>query len=141
MTETLFSHQKASDLDARYAGEGLRAFFVYRDMGIIAATHGKLRVQLVRAARKASEAKGGTGHHMHTADMHVVYMVRGWAKFDYDGVDTLVEAGDCVHQRPGIVHSLYDWSDDMEFMEIIAPADFMTTEITPPAVLAAVPPA
>jgi hypothetical protein len=34
----------------------------------------------------------------------------------------LVEAGDCVHQRPGIVHSLYDWSDDMEFMEIIMPA-------------------
>jgi quercetin dioxygenase-like cupin family protein len=139
MTETLFSHQKASDPDAKYAGEGLREFFVYRDMGIIAATHGKLRVQLVRAARKSSEAKGGTGHHMHTADVHVVYMVRGWAKFDYDGVDTLVEAGDCVHQRPGIVHSLYDWSDDMEFMEIIAPADFHTTEITPPAVPAAAP--
>ena len=64
-------------------------------------------------------------------------MVRGWAKFDYDGIDTLVEAGDCVHQRPGIVHSLYDWSDDMELMEIIMPGDFVTTEITPPAVLAA----
>jgi quercetin dioxygenase-like cupin family protein len=141
MTETLFSHQKASDPAANYAGEGLRAFFVYRDMGIIDATHGKLRVQLVRAARKSSEAKGGTGYHMHTADVHVVYMIRGWAKFDYDGVDTLVEAGDCVHQRPGIVHSLYDWSDDMEFMEIIAPADFQTTEITPAAVLAAAAPA
>jgi hypothetical protein len=42
-----------------------------------------------------------------------------------------------VHQRPGIVHNLYDWSDDMEFMEIIAPADFTTTEITRPAVAAA----
>jgi quercetin dioxygenase-like cupin family protein len=141
MTETLFSHQKASDSAAKYAGEGLREFFVYRDMGIIDATHGKLRVQLVRAARKSSEAKGGTGYHMHTADVHVVYMIRGWAKFDYDGVDTLVEAGDCVHQRPGIVHSLYDWSDDMEFMEIIAPADFQTTEITPPAVFGAAAPA
>jgi quercetin dioxygenase-like cupin family protein len=68
-------------------------------------------------------------------------MVRGWARFDYDGVDTLVEAGDCVHQRPGIVHSLYDWSDDMEFMEIIMPADFATTEITPPAIAATAPPA
>jgi quercetin dioxygenase-like cupin family protein len=96
-------------------------------------------VQLVRAARKSDEAKGGTGFHFHTADVHVVYMVRGWAKFDYDGVDTLVEAGDCVHQRPGIVHSLYDWSDDMEFMEIIMPGDFATTEITPPATAAAAP--
>ena len=66
-------------------------------------------------------------------------MVRGWARFDYDGVDTLVEAGDCVHQRPGIVHSFYDWSEDMEFMEIIMPGDFATTEITPPAALATAP--
>jgi hypothetical protein len=57
----------------------------------------------------------------------------------YDGVNTLVEAGDCVHQRPGIVHSLYDWSDDMEFMEIIMPGDFVTTEITPPEIAAAAP--
>jgi mannose-6-phosphate isomerase-like protein (cupin superfamily) len=124
MADTLFTHQKANAPEARYAEDGLRAFFAYRDMGIIDATHGRLRVQ----------AKGGTGFHMHTADVHVVYMVRGWAKFDYDGVDTLVEAGDCVHQRPGIVHNLYDWSDDMEF---IAPADFVTTEITQPAVVAA----
>ncbi len=134
MNDTLFTHQKASSTEAGYREEGLRAFFAYRDMGVIAATQGKLRVQLVRAARKASEATGGTGFHFHTADVHVVYMVRGWAKFDYDGVDTLVEAGDCIHQRPGIVHNLYDWSDDMEFMEIIAPADFQTSEITSPAI-------
>jgi quercetin dioxygenase-like cupin family protein len=141
MTGTLFAHQKANAPGAAYTEDGLRAFFAYRDMGIIEATHGQLRVQLVRAARKSSEAKGGTGFHMHTAEIHVVYMLSGWAKFDYDGVDTVVEAGDCVHQRPGIVHNLHDWSDDMEFMEIIAPADFKTTEITPAAIPAAVPPA
>ncbi len=134
MNDTLFTHQKANSPEARYSDGGLRAFFVYCDMGVIEATHGRLRVQLVRAARPSSEAKGGTGFHIHTADIHVVYMIRGWAKFDYDGVDTLVETGDCVHQRPGIVHNLYDWSDDMEFMEIIAPADYQTTEITPPAI-------
>jgi quercetin dioxygenase-like cupin family protein len=133
MTDTTFSHQKANSPEARYTDGGLRSFFEYRDMGITAATKGALRVQLVRAARKSSAAKGGTGVHFHTANIHVVYMVHGWAKFDYDGVDTLVEAGDCVHQRPGIVHSLHDWSDDMEFMEIIMPGDFATTEITAPA--------
>jgi hypothetical protein len=102
MTDTIFSHQKASSSEARYTDGGLRSFFVYRDTGVNAATHGKLRVQLVRAALKSSAAKGGTGLHFHTADIHVVYMVRGWAKFDYDGVDTLVEAGDCVHQRPAL---------------------------------------
>ena len=139
MTETTFSHQKANSPEACYTDGGLRSFFVYRDTGVAAATKGKVRVQLVRAARKSSEAKGGTGFHFHTADVHVVYMIRGWAKFDYDGVNTLVEAGDCVHQRPGIVHSLYDWSDDMEFMEIIIPGDFVTTEITPPGIAAAAP--
>jgi quercetin dioxygenase-like cupin family protein len=136
MTDTTFSHQKANSPQARYTDGGLRSFFEYRDMGIAVATNGVLRVQLVRAARKSSDAKGGTGVHFHTANIHVVYMVHGWAKFDYDGVDTLVEAGDCVHQRPGIVHSLYDWSDDMEFMEIILPGDFATTEIAAPAELA-----
>jgi hypothetical protein len=48
------------------------------------------------------------------------------------GVLTLVEAGHCVHQRPGIVYSLYDCSDDMQFMEIIMPDDFAPTEITSP---------
>src|ERR1700730_17650175 len=139
MSETTFSHQRANSPDATYSDGGLRSFFVYRDTGINAATKDKVRVQLVRAARKSAEAKGGTGFHFHTADIHVVYMVRGWAKFDYDGVDTLVEAGDCVHQRPGSRLLLYDGSDDMEFMEIIMPGDFATTEITPPATAAAAP--
>jgi quercetin dioxygenase-like cupin family protein len=137
MTDTTFSHQEANSPEAGYHGEASRSFFVYRDTGITPATNGKLRVQLVRAARKSSEAKGGTGVHFHTADIHVVYMLRAWARFDNDGVDTSLEAGDCVHQQPGIIHNLYDWSDDMEFMEIIMPGDFATTEITPPAETAA----
>jgi hypothetical protein len=44
-------------------------------------------------------------------------MLKGWARFMYGNRDTLVEAGDCVHQRPGIVHFLYDYSPDMEYLE------------------------
>src|ERR1700730_12606364 len=141
MSETTFSHQKANSPDAAYSDGGLRSFFVYRDTGINAATKGKVRVELVRAAYKSLEAKGGPAFRFATADVQVVYIVRGLAKCDYDWVGTLVEAGCCVHQRPGIVHSLYDWSDDMEFMEIIMPGDFATTEITPPALAAVAPPA
>jgi hypothetical protein len=60
------------------------------DTGVTAATNGKVHVQLVRGAHKSSEAKGGIGFHFHTARRYVVYKVRGWAKFDNDGVDTLV---------------------------------------------------
>jgi hypothetical protein len=77
MTDTAFSHQKANSPETRYMDGGLRSFFVYRDTGITSAIKGKLRVQLVRAARKSSEARGGTGFHFRIADLHVVYMVRG----------------------------------------------------------------
>lgn len=35
-----------------------------------------------------------------------------------------------MHQRPGIVHYLSDYSADMEYLEIVSPADFKTVEIT-----------
>ena len=59
-------------------------------------------------------------------------MTKGWAKFIYDGKETLVEAGDCVHQRPGIVHYLFDYSEDMEYLEIVGPANFTTIEAEGP---------
>jgi quercetin dioxygenase-like cupin family protein len=44
----------------------------------------------------------------------------------YEDKVTLVEAGDVVHQRPGMVHYLFDYSPDMEYLEIVSPADFGT---------------
>ena len=123
-----FAHVKPGDTP--WVGEGLRDFFLYRDLGIAAATGGRVLAQLVKANTPPVE---GTGWHHHVADFHIVLMLKGWARFMYEGEEHLVAAGDCVHQRPGIVHNLYDWSEDMEFMEIIMPGDFVTTEITPPA--------
>jgi hypothetical protein len=39
---------------------------------------------------------------------------------------------DCVHQRPGIVHYLFDYSKDMEYLEAAGPADFGTVEMPGP---------
>ena len=60
-------------------------------------------------------------------------MTKGWARFMYEDKSTLVQAGDVVHQRPGITHYLYDYSEDMEYLEIVSPADFKTVDV-PPAV-------
>lgn len=122
-TATQFSHIRPADTPWR--GEGLRDFFLYRDLGVAEATQGKLLVQLVKA-HNAPEA--GTGWHRHEANFHVVLMLKGWARFMYDTTETLVEAGDCVHQRPGIVHYLFDYSPDMEYLEIVSPADFSTVD-------------
>ncbi len=126
-TTTEFSHVKP--LDTKFVSGGLRDFFLYRDLGIAAATHGQVVAHLVCANEPPEE---GTGWHRHEADFHIVIMLKGWARFMYDDKETLVEAGDCVHQRPGIAHFLFDYSPDMEYLEIVGPADFKTVDIEGP---------
>ena len=126
-TTLQFSHVKPGDTD--YREEGLRDFFLYRDLGGADATAGKVLAQLVKANIAPEK---GTGWHRHEADFHIVIMLKGWARFLYEDKETLVAAGDCVHQRPGIVHYLFDYSPDMEYLEIVGPADFKTVEVPAP---------
>lgn len=127
-TVTKFSHIKPGDTGFRK--DGLRDFFTYRDLGIADATAGKVLAQLVRANNAPEK---GTGWHRHEAEFHIVIMLKGWARFMYEDKNTLVNAGDCVHQRPGIVHYLFDYSQDMEYLEIVGPADFKTIDMPAPA--------
>ena len=127
-TVTKFSHIKPDDTQFRM--DGLRDFFIYRDLGVAEATAGKVIAQLVRANNAPEK---GTGWHRHEADFHIVLMIKGWARFMYEDKETLVSAGDCVHQRPGIVHYLFDYSPDMEYLEIVGPADFKTIDMPGPA--------
>ncbi|MGU8079785.1 cupin domain-containing protein [Burkholderia pyrrocinia] len=131
-TTTHFSHVKPQD--TAYQGEGLRDFFLYRDLGIAAATNGKVVAQLVRANHAPT---AGTGWHRHEAEFHIVIMLKGWARFMYGEQETLVSAGDCVHQAPGIVHYLFDYSPDMEYLEIVGPADFKSIDVEGPCAVPA----
>ena len=123
---TRFTHVKPGD--TAWRGDGLRDFFQYKDLGIAGATGGQVIAQLVRAAKAPEQ---GTGWHIHEAQFHIVLMLKGWAKFMYEDKVTLVEAGDCVHQRPGIRHFLFDYSPDMEYLEVVGPADFGSVEVPP----------
>ena len=126
-TTTKFSHVKEGQTPWRR--DGLRDFFLYRDLGVEQATAGRVIAQLVKANMAPEK---GTGWHRHEAEFHIVFMTKGWARFMYGDVETLVEAGDCVHQRPGIVHYLFDYSPDMEYLEIVGPADFASIEMPAP---------
>jgi quercetin dioxygenase-like cupin family protein len=130
--DTDFAHTKFND--TKYLAGGLRDFFLYKDLGIAKATRGKVIAHIAKANLPPSE---GTGWHYHVAEFQIVYMLKGWARFMYEDKPTLVSAGDCVHQRPGIVHYLFDYSEDMEYLEIVGPADF---ESIPVAVSWAIPP-
>jgi mannose-6-phosphate isomerase-like protein (cupin superfamily) len=110
--------------------DGLRDFFLYRDLGMMGATGGRVIAQLVKAnADRPPEA--GTGWHKHLCEFQIVIMTKGWARFMYEDKETLVEAGDVVHQRPGIRHYLFDYSPDMEYLEIVSPADFKSIDVDP----------
>ena len=131
-TALQFSHVKPGETD--YRGEGLRDFFLYRDLGVAQATAGKVIAQLVKANLAPEK---GTGWHRHEAEFHIVIMLKGWARFMYEDQETRVAAGDCVHQRPGIVHYLFDYSPDMEYLEIVGPADFATVDVPAPCAVPA----
>jgi mannose-6-phosphate isomerase-like protein (cupin superfamily) len=127
-----FSHIRPAD--TQFVGDGLRDFFQYRDLGIAAATGGRVIAHLVRAANAPEK---GTGWHIHEADFHIVLMLKGWARFMYEDKDTLVAAGDCIHQRPGIRHYLYDYSPDMEYLEVVGPANFTSVDVEGPCAVPA----
>lgn len=124
---TTFSHNKPGDTE--FESGGLRDFFLYRDLGIANATNGNVIAQIVRA-NEAPEK--GTGWHRHEANFHFFYMLKGWAKFMYEDKETLVSAGDCVYQNPGLNHFLFDYSPDMEYLEVVSPADFGSVPVEAP---------
>jgi quercetin dioxygenase-like cupin family protein len=124
---TLFTHVRPDELP--WQGGGLRDFFLYKDLGVKAATHGNVIAHLVKANQAPEK---GTGWHRHEAQFQIVYMTKGWARFMYGDQETLVQAGDCVHQAPGVVHYLFDYSPDMEYLEIVSPADFGSVDMPAP---------
>lgn len=129
---TRFSHVKPAD--TAFVSGGLRDFFTYRDLGVAAATSGRVVAHLVRANQAPEQ---GTGWHLHGAQFHIVYMLKGWARFMYEERETLVAAGDCVHQAPGIRHFLFDYSPDMEYLEVVGPADFTSVDADGPCAVPA----
>jgi quercetin dioxygenase-like cupin family protein len=68
--------------------------------------------------------------HYHEVDFQLVYMLKGWMKGEYEGQgEVMMRAGSCWIQPSGIKHTVLDYSDDCEMLEIILPAEFDTVEL------------
>ena len=103
---------------------GLRSFFEYRDLGIADATRGKVLAHVIRA-RRGRAAK--PERHYHGVKFQMVYVLKGWIEFDYEGVGRVrLRKGSCVYQPPGIRHTELGHSRDLEMIEITLPARFPT---------------
>ncbi len=109
-----------------FKDDGLRPFFQYRDLGIRDATNGAIVAHVIRA--KPGMHVQPERHH-HEVRFQMVYVLKGWVKFNYEGVgEVTLKAGSCVHQPPGIKHTELAHSDDLELIEIVMPADFETVK-------------
>ncbi len=116
--------------EGTFKGSGLRAFFEYRDLGIKSATKGRYGAHVIRAV--PGRESPGTWH-SHDLDFQMVYVLRGWVMFEYEGQgETILRAGSCALQPPGIRHREIRHSDDMELIEIISPAEFETRDEVAP---------
>jgi quercetin dioxygenase-like cupin family protein len=117
--------------ESKFVRRGLRNYFEYRDLGIRRATRGKVVAHVIRA--RPGKAPHGQWHR-HLCELQFVYVLKGWAVFEYEGVGKVrMQAGSCFYQPPGIRHREIGHSRNLELIEIVAPADFRTLDAVPPA--------
>jgi mannose-6-phosphate isomerase-like protein (cupin superfamily) len=111
---------------------GLREIFEYRDLGIKAGTNGDYVAHLIRHNGKKTKDEVQQWH-VHDCAFQLVYVVNGWAIFEYEGQgERTIRAGDCILQTPGIRHREIACSDDFEVLEIVSPANFATRVVDAP---------
>ena len=112
---------------AKFARRGLRNYFEYRDLGIARSTRGKVVAHVIRA--RPGKAPHGEWH-WHDVDVQFVYVLKGSAVFEYEGIGRVtMKAGTCFYQPPRIRHREIRHSKDLEMIEFVAPAKFKTYSV------------
>ena len=131
LAESLSAFALMDAEDAQWNREGLRDDSEYRDLGLSAATNGRIGAKHIRALKPMTAP---TGWHWHDMTAHYVFVLRGSLTFrfaDIDGDVTLRE-GDGLSQPAGVPHNVIARSDDLEVLEINQPAEYGTWELTAP---------
>ncbi len=114
------SHAREEDF-----AEGLRPYARYRDLGIAQATGGLAVAHVIRMVPPVTDAV--RVRHQHAVQFQMVYVLKGWIKSEFEGEGThMMRVGSSWIQPPGIKHTVLDYSDDCELLEIVLPADFET---------------
>jgi hypothetical protein len=120
------SHYRDEDFKA----DGLRTYAKYRDLGVAEASSGVARAHVIRLIGPC-EPEIVSKLHFHDVDFQMVYVLKGWVKTYLEGVgETMFQTGSSWTQPPRIKHLIMDYSDDVELLEVILPAEFKTVELT-----------
>jgi hypothetical protein len=119
------SHHREEDFKA----DGLRTYAKYRDLGVADASQGVARAHVIRLVGPC-DPDVVSKLHFHDVDFQMVYVLKGWVKTYMEGVgETMFQTGSSWTQPPKIKHLIMDYSDDVELLEVILPADFKTVEL------------
>jgi mannose-6-phosphate isomerase-like protein (cupin superfamily) len=120
------SHHREEDFKA----DGLRTYAHYRDLGIANATNGLAQAHVIRLIGPCNPDEVSKLH-FHDVEFQMVYVLKGWVKTYMEGQgETMMKEGSCWTQPPRIKHLIMDYSDDVELLEVILPAEFKTVELT-----------
>ncbi|MGA7804380.1 MAG: cupin [Bradyrhizobium sp.] len=120
------SHHRDEDFKA----DGLRAYATYRDLGIVEASGGAARAHVIRLLGPCNPEEVSKLH-FHDVDFQMVYVLKGWVKTYMEGEgENLMQQGSAWTQPPRVKHMILDYSDDVELLEVILPAEFKTVELS-----------
>ncbi len=109
---------------------GRRSFFKYRDLGVTAASSGKIRAQVTIGAEGMTQP---TGWHYHVCEGQFVYMLSGWVDLEFeDGQKLRIQSGESLYIPGGLRHNETAASRDLELLELSVPADMGTVACDPP---------
>lgn len=124
-----FSHNQSKE--AKWT-PGLREIFEYRDLGFSDSTKGDYVAHVIRHNGKEMKDEVQKWH-IHECDFQFVYVLDGWAEFEYEGIGVRrIEKGDVINQRPMIKHREIACSKDFTVLEIVSPANFVTRVVDGP---------
>src|SRR6185295_2054925 len=100
---------------------GRRSFFKYRDLGVTAASSGKIRAQVTIGADGRTQP---TGWRYHVCGGQFVCMLSGWVDLEFEDGHTLhIQAAESHYNPGGLRHSETAASKDLELLEDSVPAD------------------
>jgi quercetin dioxygenase-like cupin family protein len=110
---------------------GRRTFFTYRDLGVTAASQGRIRAQTMTAIASMIEP---TGWHYHVCEGQFIYALKGWVDLEFEvGESIRLKAGESLFIPGGMKHNELAASADLDILELSVPADMGTVPCERPA--------
>ena len=116
------------DSDDAFTSDGLREYATYRDLGFSKATGGLVHAQVIRLKSPCTDEV--RQRHYHDVGLQMVYILKGMMRIEIEGVGEVVaKAGSGFVLPAKVPHTVLDYADDCEVLEINLPADFDTVKV------------